>query len=246
MQRQRLVCVLRRPGLANPWRLLVLARACLRPAVVAALVALAPGTAWGAAISVGSTIPDPVDPTSPFLVEIRITGGVDVMAWNFDLEYDPAVVRVNDPPELDLFSYTTEGDFFAAGAPFNLLLPGAIELDALTFDQAGRLSGVQGQYQGLLAPPSGDGVLAYVEFRFVPGAEDGDPGFGLTNETAISVPEPAVLALLAGGLAARLHRRRGSRRSSGPRRGRCVGVCEARTRVCRSPAKHEDIRRRAR
>ena len=54
----------------------------------------------------------------------------------FDLTYDPTDVQVNascDPFNGDVYCSLltgpiTEGDFFASGAPFNLLVPGFIQL----------------------------------------------------------------------------------------------------------------------
>src|ERR1051326_8886859 len=77
-------------------------------------------------LSVGSRIA--ISPTT-FAVPIDISGAVNVSSWQFDLTYDPADVQVNtacDPFSGDaycsfLFGPVTEGDFFAAGAPFNVL-----------------------------------------------------------------------------------------------------------------------------
>jgi hypothetical protein len=117
-------------------------------------------------ISVGTRIP--ID-ASTFVVPIDITGGVNVIGWQFDLTYDPTDVQVNascDPFSGDVYCSlltgpVTEGDFFASGAPFNLLVPGFIQLDPMTFAQTGFLFGVNGAFGGSPPFPSGrSGVSA--------------------------------------------------------------------------------------
>lgn len=166
-------------------------------AVLTLLLLLAPRPAAAAPIiSVGPY--DVPAGTDPFLVPILITDGVQVTSWNFDLEYDPTDLRINDPAELDFLGrYVTEGDFFSAGAPFNLLVPGVIDLDPLTLEQTGLLFGVHGAYSGLPPAPSGEGVLAYVEFVRTPEGT-GDSIITVVNPSVTSaVPEPASLVLIA-------------------------------------------------
>ena len=93
----------------------------------------------------------------------------------------------------------TEGDFFSSGAPFNLLIPGVIVLDA-ALAQTGVLFGVEGAFSGIPPGPSGDGVLAYVEFTIL---GDGTSPITLTDvsTTSSAVPEQTTLLLLTGGLA---------------------------------------------
>ena len=176
----------------------------VRVAACAALVLLVCAQISSAAIiSVGPfTVPSNSD---PFAVPIVITGGVEVTSWTFDLAYDPTDVQINtacDPfsdPFCSLITGpVTEGDFFAAGAPFNLLVPGFILLDA-SLNQTGSLLGVNGAYGGFPPAPSGDGIIAYVEFIHV-GTGNGE-SIEVTGSSVISaVPEPATLALLGGGL----------------------------------------------
>src|SRR5215469_11712416 len=94
-------------------------------ALVVGLVGLTATRAGATTLSVGSRIT--ISPTT-FAVPIEIGGAVQVSSWQFDLHYDPADVQVNTAcdPFSDIYcslltGYTTEGDFFAAGAPFNLL-----------------------------------------------------------------------------------------------------------------------------
>ena len=106
----------------------------------------------------------------------------------------------------------TEGDFFAAGAPFNLLIPGFVELDPITFEQSGRLFGMHGAFGGIPPAPSGNGILAYVEFTLLGTGDSPIEHDGTVVST--SVPEPGSLALLTAGLAWMGLFRRGRRRRS--------------------------------
>lgn len=140
-----------------------------------------------------------------FALPIVIADGVEVTEWYFDLTYDPMDVQLNlgcDPFLGDIYCSlftgpVTEGEFFAAGAPFNLLLPGFVELDPLTFEQTGRLFGLYGAYGGFAPGPSGDGILAYIQFVMLGTGESPIDGEGAVT----SVPEPGTLGLFAGACA---------------------------------------------
>ena len=120
-------------------------------------------------ISLGSRIA--LTPTT-FVLPIYMNDAVELTEWSFDLTYDPTDLQINtgcDPFGANLYCSlitgpVTEGDFFAAGAPFNLLIPGFIGLDPVTFEQSGSLFGVHGLFGGLLPGPSGAGVIAYIQF----------------------------------------------------------------------------------
>ena len=172
---------------------------------VALLVGLAPTLVEAdPVISVGTHIP--IDATT-FAVPIEITGAVEVTAWSLGLNYNPNDMQINtgcDPFSGDiycslLFGPFTEGDFFASGAPFNLLVPGVIELDPNTSDQIGVMFGFNGAFGGSPPGPSGDGILAFVEFTLL---GTGESPITVTNPTVTSsaVPEPATLMLLTSGL----------------------------------------------
>ena len=166
-------------------------------------------------ISFGARIP--IDATT-FALPIDITGAVSVSSWTFDLTYDPTDVQVNtgcDPFSDAYCSFAagpvSEGDFFANGAPFNVLTPGFVLLDGLGA-QTGQLLGVTDTYAGPPPSPSGDGVLAFVEFTQV-GTGD---SLIVVNGSATSdtpVPEPGTLVLLTTGLLAPRVRRAFRRRS---------------------------------
>ena len=94
-----------------------------------------------------------------FALPILITDGVQVTDWTVGLDYDPTDVQINtacDPFSGDIYCSLigpfTEGDFFASGAPFNLLTEGVVELDPITFQQTGVMFGFHGAYQGF--PPA--------------------------------------------------------------------------------------------
>jgi hypothetical protein len=154
-------------------------------------------------ISVGTRID--LSPTV-FVVPIEITDAVELTAWSFGLAYDPTDVQINtgcNPFSGDIYcglitGPVTEGDFYASGAPFNLLIPGVIVLDG-ALNQTGVLFGVEGAFGGFPPAPSGNGILAYVEFLVIGTGESiitvTDP-----STTSSAVPEPATLLLMGSGL----------------------------------------------
>src|SRR5260370_37851894 len=119
-------------------------------------------------ISVGPYTPST---TMPFVVPIDITGAVDLTFWQFDVAYDATDVQIvtNGDPFSDPFcnfdgTGITEGPFFGSLSPFNVFDPGFILLDPSTLAQIGQLIAVTDTLGGSLPGPSGDGVLAYIEF----------------------------------------------------------------------------------
>ncbi len=171
------------------------------------IVAMVLGTtnlAAASSISLGSQIG--IDATT-FAIPIEISDAVQVSSWTFDLTYDPTDVQVNtacDPFGGDIYCSlligpVTEGDFFAAGAPFNLLDPGFVNLDPITFAQTGLLFGVNGAYGGGSPAPSGTGTIAFVEFTQLGNGNSPIVVTGSANSVT-PVPEPATLTLLATGL----------------------------------------------
>ncbi len=128
-----------------------------------------------------------------FLLPVGITGAVNLQNWQFDLTFNNSVVQEVDPLDGSSGIYGarfTPGDanslsFILAGFPLNSL---------------GRVDGVAGDYPSLLNGPSGNGVLAYILFGFIPGQEANNPNFAIANATIQQLPEPGTLALLATNL----------------------------------------------
>jgi hypothetical protein len=153
-----------------------------------------------------------------FALPINVIDAVGLTSWTFDLTYDPTDVLINtacDPfagdPYCSLMTGpVTEGDFFAAGAPFNLLVPGFIALDPATQAQSGSLFGVHGAFGGFGPAPSGSGTLAYIQFTLL-GGGDSPIDVGGDDPPVTPVAEPGTLALVSLGIFAlgslRLRRR---------------------------------------
>jgi hypothetical protein len=134
-----------------------------------------------------------------FPIPISITGAAEVSSWQFDLAFDPAIVQAD---------FVDEGPFLSSfGA--TLFTPGVID------NVAGLISLVADSYVDLPPNPSGDGVLANIEFdALAPGVSpltfsnvflnDLDTGFTVTNGqitvTGTAVPEPSTLVLFASGV----------------------------------------------
>ena len=128
--------------------------------------------ARAAVVSVG-TFPDlspapPIAiPAGTFLVPVQIAGASNLQSWQFDLLFDNTVVEEVDPLDGSAGIYGAEftpGDsstqaFILGGFPFNAL---------------GLVDDVAGSYPFLLVGPSGDGILAYILFRFLDGQEAND------------------------------------------------------------------------
>lgn len=143
----------------------------------------------------------PVAPLTPFLVPIQITDAVNIDFWQFSLLYVPTDLQINDPAVLDFLGRpVTEGEFFSSLSPFNVFNPGFILLDG-SLNQLGTLLAVNDTFGGTLPGPSGNGILAYVEFVKTANGT-GDSTITVTDQSATSsVPEPTTLLLLTGGLA---------------------------------------------
>ncbi len=159
------------------------------------------GPAAAAVISAGTPIttvpPALFDPlgflTSPlpidqFLLPIEITGANNLQDWSFNLAFHDSVVAPKDIG--GLFQSVYQAEFNAADTTLSNITSSGLLLPDLLFGIAGFSSGV-----------SGDGLLAFVLFEFLPGQATNDPGFSI--EGAViggEVPEPGSLALFAATL----------------------------------------------
>ena len=139
-----------------------------------------------------------------FLLPIEISGASGLQNWQFDLFFDIAVVQLVDPIDGTSGIY---GARFTPGDPDSL----SFILGGFPFNGLGEVDGVAGAYPSLLSGPSGDGLLAFILFEYLPDQQTNDPGFGVGNESIQQVPEPSTLALLALGLFAFGARRRAAR-----------------------------------
>jgi hypothetical protein len=146
--------------------------------------------------------PPPYPGSTAFIVPVEITGAVQLTSWQFSLTFNPTDVQINtgcDPttdPFCDpIFGPVTQGPFFLSMALFPPFFdPGFI------FNSTGLLDAVAGAWQDPPPGPSGDGILAYVEFITTANGTGESPITVTGVSTTSSVPEPATLVLLASGL----------------------------------------------
>jgi hypothetical protein len=142
----------------------------------------------------GITVP-PLVPPDDFLLPVGISGASKLQSWQFTLAFDNAVVQEVDPGDGSAGIYGAE---FTAGELNSLsFILGGFPLNFL-----GQVDTVAGAYPSLLTGPSGDGVLAFILFEFLPGQEDNNPNFSIQGATVVqAAPEPATLVLVASALA---------------------------------------------
>lgn len=147
---------------------------------------------------------------SSFTVPVFITGASTLGAWQFDLHFDPLLLRIQS---------VTEGAFLSALGP-TLFSPGVAD------DAAGTLTLVTNAFAGLPPEPSGAGVLANIEFIALGGGSSelalanvylnfADTGFDVVAGQVTVIPEPASGPLALAALAASLLAGCRSRRPTG-------------------------------
>ena len=134
-----------------------------------------------------------------FTIPVLITGADQLGAWQFDILYDPQLLKV---------MAVTEGSFLSDLGP-TLFSPGVAD------DNAGSVTLVTNAFAGLPPAPSGAGVLANIEFLALGIGSSSlalanvfldfaDTGFDTVDGQARGVPEPGSSALLLTALAASL------------------------------------------
>ena len=169
-----------------------------------------------AALPVIST--GPFMPSSPtFVVPIEIIDASDLVTWQFDLSFNPNDFQINLLCDSSTDSFcdpingpVTEGPFTSKnGTALSLFVPGFAD------NGAGLLSIVSGAYVDIPPGPSGDGILAFVEFERI-GAGDSlitVQNASVTQGTS-AVDEPPVSLLVFATLISAVVSRRRSWRSS--------------------------------
>jgi len=173
-------------------------KACSLTAIVALVALVAVSSAGATTIQLGTptqTVPsslfDPLGsltsplPADEFLLPLEVVDAVGLQDWTFDLLFDPTVVILADGGGLYQSVYQ---------AYFNGIDPtlSNITSSGLAFP-AGTLAGIAGFSSGV----SGDGLVAYVLYSFLPDQQNNEPNFSIANVTiAQTVPEPNGLALL--------------------------------------------------
>ncbi len=182
----------------------------LRAAAAACAAAAAFGPAMGAGVVTASATPDPAA-LGPVVLNIVLTGGVDVYGWQFTLNFDPSLLQAVG---------VTEGSFLSAG--------GGTFFDGGTIDNTGgHISFAADTLLSAVPGVSGNGVLASIQFNAIAAGSAalsfGDVLMLDSNLADISVqwidrsltvgvvPEPAAGWLLAAGLAGVALARRRSR-----------------------------------
>ena len=134
------------------------------------ILLLAAKAAAGPIISVNPAdfipAPPPYAGSTVFVVPVEISGAVNLTSWQFSLMFNPADVQINtacdsttDPFCDPIFGPVTQGPFFLNTAQFPPFFdPGFV------FNNTGLLDSVAGAWQDPPPGPSGNGILAYVEF----------------------------------------------------------------------------------
>lgn len=167
----------------------------------ALLLSLASLSCSAGAFYLGTPLTSPLPPgvstlaPSGFLLPVGIEEASGLSAWQFDLFFDNSVVNVVDP--LDGTSGIYGAEFTAGVTETQSFILGGFPLNAL-----GLVDDVAGSYPFLTDGVSGTGLLAYVQFQFLPGQAGRDPAFRIGGAPAASVPETPSILLVVMAFAA--------------------------------------------
>ena len=172
-------------------------------------VALCPALAHAVPIVTAGSGPVPVlkNVGDIFTIPISITDAVELTSWQFSLSFDQTILQANS---------VTEGPFLSSGGTKTTSFDSGVIFN-------GTITLVTDSYDDLPPGPSGNGDLAYIEFKaLMPGTSPlhlydvflnyldqgvppGPPRFLVVDGSVIvsaPVPEPTTLSLLGVGLAA--------------------------------------------
>jgi hypothetical protein len=175
------------------------------------LLALLAGPASAATLSF-SAVPTPVHVGDAFALDVRVADVTDLYGFQFDLGFDPTIIRAVE---------VGEGNFLASGGGATSFVPGDID------NTLGLVLFTGNTLLGPAGGVSGEGVLAHLKFQALAEgrsplvfgnvvlidstlADIGNTPFSRTIDVA-AVPEPATALLASIGLAAlaaTLHGRR--------------------------------------
>lgn len=158
-------------------------------------------------LNVGSAT---VNVNDTFVIDVSITGAVDLTSWQFDLGYNPTILQAQ---------LVTEGPFLASFG--TTLFPPTIFSPGIIDNTTGLISIVTNAFADLPPLPSGDGVLATIQFKALASGLSpltlsntflnfSDSGFTVTNGSVCvtggstcgggTVPEPSSLWLMSLGV----------------------------------------------
>jgi len=180
--------------------------------------------------------PSTVTQGDTFFVDIAVAGAVDLVSFQFDLAFDPAILSANDPVLEGTFLSNVGGTSFFPGFvdnsagtisfvanvltgndPFGA--NGGGVLARVSFNAIGTgsaaLSVTPGPFGSLFRDENGDLVEDESGLFVVAFDEQIPPVTGAVTADAppagSEVPEPSTLLLIGGGLAAAVRRRRANR-----------------------------------
>jgi hypothetical protein len=153
----------------------------------------------GSPITIAPSYVDATIGLNQFLLPIEVTGAAGLQSWSFDLSFDPNVVQLADLGGITSFSGVYAAEFNDTQPVLSSILSSGFPF--------GGLQGVA----GFSSDVTGDGLLAFIGFEYLPGQNAQHPGFeiGGVNVTQ-SVPEPTTAVLLAVGLLVLARGRRSS------------------------------------
>ena len=167
--------------------------------ILSALTLFAPAVFADVMVSISPSIGF-VAPASTVLLDVRVTGVPDLFAFQFDIEFDPAVLSAGS---------NTEGSFLPGGGA-TFFIPGSVD------NIAGIISFTADTLTGFVPGVNGSGSLALIEFTAIASGASAvklsnvvlldsalnDIAAGTANGsvTVSAVPEPGSCGLLCAGL----------------------------------------------